>query len=199
MTTETTTPAADGITYDPSWSDVAEASSEAERANKFAPRPVMHTVSVPLTEHEQAGKAVTLAALTQEIGVAKTHLKETAAGLRDEIKALELRQAKVAAEIANGRGDVEVQCTRRVLWETNTVQTTRNDTGEVVDERALTADERQLGMFDDDIPARAELDAEPDDDGDEDGSDIDDPETLLADAAEDEPAPKAKRGRNVKG
>ena len=53
MTTEsTTTPAADGITYGPSWGDVAEASSEAERANKFAPRPVMHTVSVPLTGTE---------------------------------------------------------------------------------------------------------------------------------------------------
>ena len=81
MTTETTTPTTDGITYDPSWGDVADASAEAERANKFAPRPVMHTVSVPLTEHEQAGKAVTLAALTQEIGVAKAHLKETSAAL----------------------------------------------------------------------------------------------------------------------
>lgn len=145
MTTETT-PTTDGITYDPSWGAVAEASAEAEREDKT--ELVMRAVSVPLTDSEQAVKAVTLAALTQEIATAKTHLKETAAHLRDEIKALEVRQATVAEEIASGRGNVDVECRRVPMWEQNLWRVVRVDTGEVVAEEPMGFADRQMSIDD---------------------------------------------------
>ena len=187
----------------PAWTDVAAASEAKELADKFAPTPVVHLISVPLTDKEQAAKAIELAAVTQEIEVAEAHLKETAAGLREEIKAMKGKQKVIAEEIREGRGQVEVQCTRRVIFETNTVQIVRDDTGEVLDERALTADERQMGLFDDTTGAHAG-DAAPEDvlsaardmaDDDEPSLDddilIDDPESVLEGAAEEE-APKRK-------
>jgi len=140
------------INYSTTWGDVADASSDAEARKKleerFPPKTVRQLVPVALTAEERAAKGNDLAALVQEIDTAKTHLKETAAGLREEIKALENKRTQIAHEIAVGTQDVETECLVAYRWETNEVVTTRVDTGEVVTTRAISAEERQADLFD---------------------------------------------------
>jgi len=147
QTTDTT-----GIHFDPSWTDVADASTDEQArqrlAERFPTRKVTKAIEVDLTDAEIADKGRVLAGLEKEIEAAKALLKEECARLRSDVKLLEARRATVAGEIANGKGSVDVECEERLVFETNSLQTMRLDTGEVVAERALTASERQLSLLD---------------------------------------------------
>lgn len=147
QTTDTT-----GIHFDPSWTDVADASSDEQArqrlAERFPTRKVTKAIEVPLTDAEVADKGRVLAGLEKEIEAAKSLLKEECARLRSDVKQLEARRATVAGEIANGRGSIDVECEERLVFETNALQTVRLDTGEVVHERALSPSERQLSLLD---------------------------------------------------
>jgi len=147
QTTDTT-----GIHFDPSWTDVADASTDEQArqrlAERFPTRKVTKAIEVDLTDAEIADKGRVLAGLEKEIEAAKALLKEECARLRSDVKLLEARRATVAGEIANGKGSVDVECEERLVFETNSLQTMRLDTGEVVSERALSAAERQGELFD---------------------------------------------------
>ena len=150
--TQQTEPTTDGITFAPTWADAADASSDEQArqrlAERFPTRKVTKAIEIDLTDAEIADKGRVLAGLEKEIEAAKSLLKEECARLRSEVKVLEARRATVAGEIANGKGSVDVECEERLVFETNSLQTMRLDTGEVVAERALTASERQLSLRD---------------------------------------------------
>lgn len=149
------------------WDDVTAASADNETRAKlearFPARKEKRIVEVKLTAEERAERGNELAALVQEIDVARNYLKETAARLREDIKALEGKRADLAQAIADGTDKVEVDCTTVLIFEQNAFLTRRDDTGEIVAERALSAAERQGSLFDE-----SALDNE-----------IDDPDALL--------------------
>lgn len=206
------------------WAAVAALSEEKDIEARTTI--VVRLVSVPLTQEQRAGKADELAALVDEIHVAKNYLKEEAARLRDAVKDLERKQAQVAEEVKSGTGQVEVECKRIPVDGQNAWRYVRVDTGEVVDEEPMTAEDRQgylpFGPADDDedislgdapeeAPNASPEDAGDDEIGIEADAEIDDPEALLGamgDLADVElvncgPAnvgvlPKTRRGRGKK-
>ena len=65
---------------------------------------------------------------------------------KSEIELLEEVTARLGGSISSGSEEREVECEMRKDYIHGSVTTVRSDTGEVVDERVMTADERQEVM-----------------------------------------------------
>jgi hypothetical protein len=65
---------------------------------------------------------------------------------KSEIELLEEVTARLGGSISSGSEEREVECELRKDYVHGNVTTVRSDTGEVVDERTMTADERQECM-----------------------------------------------------
>ena len=66
------------------------------------------------------------------------------AALKVEIRGLAKSEASIAEVLRDGEEEQDVWCRERMTVETNTVDLVRLDTGEVVDTRAATSEDRQL-------------------------------------------------------
>jgi hypothetical protein len=82
----------------------------------------------------------------------------------DKIKAERALRRKLAGIIDTGREERDVRCVWIGDFVHNVFSLVRQDTGEVIDTRAMTAADRQeeMGFVADDPPARRHVDAEPD-------------------------------------
>ena len=74
---------------------------------------------------------------------------------KSEIELLEEVTARISSTISSGSEEREVECELRKDYVHGSVTTVRSDTGEVVDERTMSADERQ------DVMAFAQPSREP--------------------------------------
>lgn len=108
-----------------------------------------------LTEAELLKKGDRLAAIELEIA----ELKDKRAGVSAEIKDLADERADLADAVDRKLEKRKVPCEWRKDFEAQRVVLVRLDTAEVVDERPLTADDRQVSLLtdgsDDDPPPRA--------------------------------------------
>jgi hypothetical protein len=102
---------------------------------------------VRLTDAEVAQRAADLANATQTRENLETQKSSTIASLTGDIKAQKLKiskLAKVVAERAEMR-DVEIEESRdEERW---MMVTKRLDTGEIISERQMTSEERQIQLF----------------------------------------------------
>jgi hypothetical protein len=150
-------------------------------------------LSCTLTESEllARGEAMADAELQEE------QLKAERAGVTEQIKGRQVLRRKLAGVIDSGTEKRDVRCAWIEDFAQNCFHLVRQDTGEVIDTRAMTADDRQEALFDGEPKqpageATIDLDDVPDDDADpDDDSDDEDDERELDDEPaepEDEPA-----------
>lgn len=106
--------------------------------------PVKRFLPVPLTDNEKIFYGQRLARLHQEY-IDIEHKKKTEADrFKDELESVDGRSSHLASIIREGSERREVECQWRYLFETNSKELVRMDSGEIVETLAITADERQL-------------------------------------------------------
>ena len=105
---------------------------------------------VELTQDELLEAATRLARAQQEISEAEDRKKEINEQIKAEIAAATAEAQREGSKIRNGYEYRDVACMKRLDYAVNSVTITREDTGEVIEDRAMRPDERQAGL---DLPA----------------------------------------------
>lgn len=101
-----------------------------------------------LSDEKLAEHRASLVAVTTE----RVETEARVALLREAIKGHKTREESLVGKIQHGTEDAPVECTEYLLPD-NSVQTVRNDTGEVVGVRTADAEDLQDDLFDeDDVP-----------------------------------------------
>ena len=106
--------------------------------------PVHRTLPVALTTEEKINFGRHLAQLYadyQQVEVAK---KEAAESFKHQLDRLDGRISYLAGVVRAGEEPRDVECVWRCLFETNSKELIRTDTGEVIETKAIEAAERQL-------------------------------------------------------
>ena len=111
---------------------------------------------VVLTPSEMEQKAAEMTKVLDEIDELEAQKKQATAHIKAQIdgKKAELRELRSVRRA--GKEDREIELCEEYVFSTNTVKVVRTDTGEVVRERAMRADERQ-GELPLEPPADAEV------------------------------------------
>lgn len=129
----------DDVTDTVGWGDVVAASEANERASK-EPDAVYEYIDVPIDDAALAKIAMANAEDAATIETLEDDIKE----IRARIKPITLRIAGRNEGILSGTHNVRA---RRVdLFETNTIQYLDPESGKVLDERAMGAEDRQLEL-----------------------------------------------------
>jgi len=105
-------------------------------------------LSCSLSTKERAEAANKLADVLDDIARLEDDKKTMAADLNAQIKRLTAEVRQLTRQVKEGTATRSVLCELKLNWTKLTATTVRTDTGEVVDERGMTEDEKQLG-FDD--------------------------------------------------
>lgn len=101
------------------------------------------TLECELNDAERAEYARQLAHVEDEWQAYLEKKKSQNAALNAEKARLEADRANLARKVKTGREHREVGCTITAIFDRNVAVTSRDDTGEVISERALKAEERQ--------------------------------------------------------
>lgn len=103
-------------------------------------------LEVKLHAEEVHDYAKRLAAIEGEVAQHEDHAKSVKADLAAKAAALKAERSKVALKVRTEKEVRQVPCTITAHWRTNRAITTRDDTGEVIAERPLSAGERQTAL-----------------------------------------------------
>lgn len=82
-----------------------------------------------------------------EVGAQMRPFEDRIEAAKKALKPLAEEFEKVEREICEGR-PVEVDCKELFVWDASKVLVRRNDTGEIIERRDMTEDDRQLNSFD---------------------------------------------------
>lgn len=120
-----------------------------ELTNKETPiqtitKPINRFLPVPLTTPEKVDYGRNLAHLHQEYAALEIEKKHVADTFKDRLEGLDGRISALAVVVRNGEEVRDVECHWRYLFESNTKELIRMDTGEIVETTAISASERQL-------------------------------------------------------
>lgn len=149
-TTDTTkTPKAKGA-----WKDAADASTAAQTKD-IKPKDITRVISVKLSQEEIAKKGGALALKLQEIGQLEESKKADNDSWRDKITKATEESDAMAACIRAGKEERSVKCKVHSIYETGQIRVVQAETGEVVEERAMTYSERQGRLDLDDVDTEA--------------------------------------------
>lgn len=102
---------------------------------------VKKELPVKLAPEDVAARAQSLANRIEGVAKLKLEAAETAKGYKDRIKDEETAIAELANVVAHKREKRAVLCTINYDTRRHSVDTVRTDTGEIVDSRAMTAEE----------------------------------------------------------
>lgn len=127
----------------------------------YITKSINRTLAVPLTTIEKVDMGHRLAELYGEYGDAELRKKASADRFKEELEELDGRIAHLARIVRSGEEYRTVECKWRYLFDVNTKELVRMDTGEIVETAAITAEERQL-MLQIDQEKEAEAAAEKD-------------------------------------
>lgn len=154
-------------------------------------------LSCTLTESELLARGEAMADAELQI----EQLKAERAGVTEQIKNQRVLRRKLAGVIDSGTEKREVRCAWIEDFVHNCFHLVRQDTGEVIDTRAMTADDRQEALFDG-KPKQptgeetVDLDDEvPDDDDDQDDELGGEDDEALQDEGDDTPEPEPVKTR----
>lgn len=109
-----------------------------------------------LSDHEIRTMGQDLARSNAQKDEAEERKKAVDAQLKSEIESHATRSLSLARTINNGYQYKDVDCAMRFDYLTNTVTTVRTDTGEVIESRAMTTEERQVELTFDEEPVGPE-------------------------------------------
>lgn len=138
---------------DVKWDDVAAASDRKAFEERFPPRKFREPLPCKLSDAERIASGIQVAALTAKIDRLKDEQKAAADKFKAEIELVRQECAGFLRELETGTRTREVEVVETFVHENNAVRVVRQDTGELVRERAMTADEKQPSLpFDDDAP-----------------------------------------------
>lgn len=142
-----------------------------------------HLIDVTLSEAEIKAQLERNADIDRKIIAVSGQKALAARGYNDDLKLLRKEQETLLSTISTGKTKLEVECYLERDDRRGIMFTLRNDNGEIVDQRALTADElnedRQGSLFEGDKKPAGPDDASGDEDEEEQhDSDLD--ETLAA-------------------
>jgi len=101
---------------------------------------------VPMTDEAVEARADELAALVNEQKEIEDLLREYGSDKRKRLREIKARQRVLAQAIATHKEAAMVQCAEEQVFAQNKVVVRRLDTGEVVETRAMSGDERQLSI-----------------------------------------------------
>ena len=121
----------------------AKTTNSKTTTNGATTKRILRDVERDLTEAEQRLRADTLATLIGERTVIETDLSAYGAEKRKRLREIKREEKRLTSEIHEGKGLVETQCEEVSIFSTNTFEVRVVATGEVVERRAMTADERQ--------------------------------------------------------
>ena len=153
-----------------------EASAEAEmkeREEANPPKRVVLTLAVKLTDAEIQAKGQELVDAIAEERTLKAKKKLSADNYKAQIELSHQEQDRLATLISTKSEQRDVECVECYEFQTNTVSTTRTDTGEIISTRAMTRAERQPMLPSIDAPKSGPRVAEFD------PEEIDNPEAIL--------------------
>ncbi len=109
--------------------------------------PKYRQLPVKLTDAERMARALRAAELQAEYNLVELRKKETARELGLELKRLRERIEEAQQAVRTGEEPQSVQIEHRRNEERRTIETVRLDTGEIIDTRPMTAEERQGKLF----------------------------------------------------
>lgn len=109
--------------------------------------PHYRQLPVQLTNDERMARAMTAAQLQAEYGEVESRKKDTTRELGQRLKALRTDVEKALIAARTGKETQSVQIEDRRNEERRTIETVRLDTGEVIDSRPMTIEERQGKLF----------------------------------------------------
>lgn len=110
------------------------------------PKTFTKTITRDLDDATSAKLGRELCQLLDEIEVAQNYRKEFNADMKEKLSGLSAKAKEAKAAIEAGKVEEHVECYEVHEFETSSVKTLRKDTNEVVDTRAMTADERRKAM-----------------------------------------------------
>jgi uncharacterized FlaG/YvyC family protein len=99
-----------------------------------------------LTEKEKTELSAKIAKAISDRSSAEAKLKEVSASIKAQIAQLDAEISEKALQINNGYEYRNVECRMDKDYRLGTVTITRLDTGEVIRERPMTAEERQMEL-----------------------------------------------------
>jgi hypothetical protein len=100
----------------------------------------------PLSEPRRLELGEVLARAVGEQERLEIHLKDFVQRTKDAIKIQRQRVSETASTLNQGFEMVKLACSQTLDFDRNTMQIRRLDTGAIVEERALTAEEREEAM-----------------------------------------------------
>lgn len=106
-------------------------------------QPVTRSLACTLTEKEWAEKSESAALLVKEIAEAEAEKTLAAKQAKESIDALEAKLRQLSTEIREHQETRAVECRGQYDDRRNLFELVRQDTGEVILSRAMTAEERQ--------------------------------------------------------
>src|SRR6185295_19803313 len=130
--------------------------SKKQNGKKQEPKvtKVERTLACKLSKHEVADRALRAAHLIQTRDNVELEAKASQGRSKAHIKQLEADIRLLSAEIRDETTDRLVQCEERKDFARNAVETVRLDTNEKIDERPMTALERQGELFPEPEPTK---------------------------------------------
>lgn len=107
-------------------------------------KPINRILAVPLTTIEKVDFGRRLAMLHQEYAQVEREKKSSADDFKDRLEILDGQTSSLARVVRDGEEFRDVECTWRYLFEANTKELIRMDTGEIVETTTISSEERQL-------------------------------------------------------
>lgn len=107
---------------------------------------ITRELPVLLSDNRKKKLGDELAHLTVTIDLKQDDFRATSKAKAKEIRDLKKDQSRIGKALDTGKELVEVQCEERQVFAQNKVEVVRKDTGEIVETRAMTGDERQLDI-----------------------------------------------------
>lgn len=99
-----------------------------------------------LTQVEFIERATEFARLSSEVDEIDVERKAVAKGFKDRIGGVHARMAVLRGAVKERREKRDVACSWHADWASKSMLLRRDDTGEVIDARTMTADEVQQGF-----------------------------------------------------
>lgn len=103
-------------------------------------------LKVMFTEEQWAEHASSLAAAVKELGKARTDKSVAMKAWTDKIGGISDNVERLRGYVETKSKMDDVECTVAKDYASNEYRVTRNDTGEVIESRALTPDEKQRSL-----------------------------------------------------
>lgn len=130
----------------------------SENGNGSQNKRYTKSLNCKLTYEEEHELGIQMAVLMDDADKLKQRIDNTLEGYKGQYKHLMAEATKIKQKLVDHSDYREIEVEEVPDYATNTMRTIRRDTGDQIDERALTYEERQLGLkLEDPLPQAAEV------------------------------------------